>query len=270
MTVSVLTLNIWNEDGPWKERAPGIREWIERLDPDLIGFQEVLLGPGLDQLSELLDGLGYQTDYEAAIPFWKDASLGFGNAVASRWPIAEREVARLPDGGDGEQRVALSVTLEAPFGPISLTSTHLNFKLHHGAIRERQVIALGELVLRRRPRGGFPPILVGDMNAEPASSEIRYLSGLQTLDDRSVYLRDAWTHAGDGGPGITWSNRNPYARPWLEPERRIDYVFVGPPLIDGRGHLESCRVVCDDERHGIWPSDHFGVLAELRSEPFAA
>jgi hypothetical protein len=26
-------------------------------------------------------------------------------------------------------------------------------------------------------------------------------------------------------------------------------------------------VVCDDERDGIWPSDHFGVYAELRSEP---
>ncbi len=262
MTLSVLTLNIWNDDGPWKERAARIREWIARLDPDLIGFQEVLRGPGLDQLGDLV-GDRYALDHEPAIDFWKDAALGFGNAVASRWPIAEREVSRLPDAGDGEKRVALSVTIDAPVGPISFTSTHLNFKFHHGAVRERQVIALGELVLRRRPRGGFPPLLVGDMNAEPASSEIRYVSGLHAVDGRSLYLRDAWTHAGDHGPGLTWCERNPYTRPWLEPDRRIDYIFAGPPLPNGLGRIESCRVVCDDEVDGVWPSDHFGVYAEL-------
>ena len=25
--------------------------------------------------------------------------------------------------------------------------------------------------------------------------------------------------------------------------------------------------VCDDEVDGVWPSDHFGVYAELRTEP---
>ena len=101
------------------------------------------------------------------------------------------------------------------------------------------------------------------------SAEIRYVAGLQSLDGRSVHFRDAWRVAGDGGPGLTWANRNPYARPWLEPDRRIDYVFSGPPLRDGRGVIESCRVVCDDEHDGVWPSDHFGVYAELRTEPLA-
>ncbi len=273
MTLSVLTLNIWNEDGPWKERAPLIRSWIERLDPDVIGLQEVLQGPGVDQALEVLGERGYALAYGRAIDFWNNAEpdgsnpVGFGNAVASRWPIAEQEVAPLPDAGDGERRVAMSVTIDAPVGPISFTSTHLNFRFHHGAVRERQVAALAELVLRRRPRGGFPPILVGDFNAEPDSTEIRYVSGLHALDGRSLYLRDAWTHAGDGGPGTTWSDRNPYTRPWLEPDRRIDYVFVGPPQANGVGSIESCRVVCDEAREGVWPSDHFGVYTELRTEP---
>ncbi len=267
MTLSVLTLNIWNTDGPWKERSERIQEWIDRLDPDLIGLQEVVAGPGSDQAAELLDGRGYALEYGRAIDFWKDPGLGFGNAIASRWPIADRELLGLPDAGDGEKRVALSVTIDAPVGPISLTTTHLNFKLHQGAVRERQVVALGELVLRRRPRAGFPPILVGDFNAEPESSEIRYVSGLHALEGRSLYLRDSWTHAGDGGDGITWSNRNDYARPWHEPDRRIDYVFVGPPTAQGVGRAESCRVVCDELRDGVWPSDHFGVYVELQTEP---
>ncbi len=267
MTLSVMTLNLWHDSGPWEKRAEQIREWIEELDPDLIGFQEVLRGSGMDQAVELVGSRGYHVDFAKAIDFWRDPALEFGNAVASRWPITEREELLLPDSGDSEKRVALSVTLAAPLGPISFTVTHLNWKFHHGAVRERQVVALCDLVLRRRPRQGFPPLLVGDFNAEPVSAEIRYVTGLQSIDGRSMYLRDAWGQAGNGGEGITWSNRNDYTVPWLEPDRRIDYIFVGPPRPDSVGLIEGCRVVCDEKKDGGWPSDHFGVYAELRTDP---
>ena len=267
MSLSVLTLNLWHDAGPWPERAKRIREWIDRLDPDLIGFQEALVGEGIDQAAELLAGRDYHLDFAPATPRWLDRDVAFGNAVASRWPLRERAVLGLPASGDGETRSALSVLAEAPFGPVSFTCTHLNWRFHHGHVRERQVLALAEWVWQRRPRDGFPPLLVGDFNAEPDSAEIRFVSGLQSLGGRSVYFADAWRVAGRDGDGITWSNRNDHAREWLEPDRRIDYVFAGPPRRDGRGQIVSCRVVCDDVRDGVWPSDHFGVLAELRNAP---
>lgn len=266
--LKVLTLNLWNDQGPYERRRELVREWIARLDPDVVGFQEVLTGDGFDTARDKVPD-GYHVDFAPAVTFWLDGDKEFGNAVASRWPIANRDVLELPGSG-AERRVALSVTIDAPFGPLCFTSTHLNFKLHHGMIRERQVAALCDFVLRRRPRDGFPPIVVGDFNAEPDSTEIRYVSGLHAIDARSVQFFDAWRVAGDGGPGYTWSNRNDYARIALEPDRRIDYVFVGYPvrLGDGYGlgHVEHCRVVCDDERDGVWPSDHFGVYAEIRTE----
>lgn len=267
--ISVLTLNLWHDAGPWRERARLIRREIARLEPDLVGFQEVLRGDGVDLAAELVSELGYAVEFVSATRFWRDEKLDFGNAVASRWPISAREELTLPDGGDGETRAALSVTADAPLGPISFTTTHLNWKLHHGAIRERQVRALCDHVRARRPRGGFPPILVGDFNAEPDSAEIRYVTGLQSLEGRSVYLADAWRVAGDGGRGLTWSNRNPYARAWFEPDRRIDYVFVGHPAAGGLGRVERCRVVACEPEGNVWPSDHFGVLAELASEAAA-
>ena len=267
MALSVLTLNIWNDDGPWPERAELIRAWIDELDPDLIGFQEVLVGEGRDQARELV-GDRYEIAFGRAIDFWRNSGLAFGNAVASRWGIEERESVALPDAGDGERRVALWTSIASPLGPVTFTSTHLNYRAHHGWVRERQVVALAELVWQRRPRGGFPPILVGDFNAPVTAAEIRYMSGLQSLDGRSVHLRDAWVEAGGGGDGLTWTNRNDYARPWLEPERRLDYVFVGPPeRPSGVGRVESCRLVCNEPRDGVWPSDHFGVYCELRTEP---
>jgi endonuclease/exonuclease/phosphatase family metal-dependent hydrolase len=180
----------------------------------------------------------------------------------------ESEAILLPDSGDGEKRSALSATLDSPFGPLSFTCTHLNWKFRHGAVRERQVQAVCELVLRRRVRSGFPSILVGDFNADPESAEVRFITGLQSLGGRSVAFLDAWRTVGQGA-GITWSNRNAYARAALEPDRRIDYVFTGFPQRTGVGQLLDCRVVCNDEKDGVWPSDHFGVYAELRSEPLA-
>lgn len=267
MPLTILTLNIWNTDGPYRDRRQRIREWIARLDPDVIGFQEVLRGPGIDQLADLTDGFGYHTDFVEAVPFWRDATLQFGNALASRWPIAERQALRLPDAGDGERRIALSVTIDAPFGPLGFTVTHLNWKPHHGWVREQQVVAVCALARRLRPRGGFPPVIVGDFNAVPESSEIRYVTGLHALAGGSVHFRDAWAVAGDGSGGVTWSNRNPFARAAAEPDRRIDYIFVGPPAARAVGAVERCAVVCDQPRAGIFPSDHFGLLVTLRTEP---
>ncbi len=274
MPLRVMTLNLWHDAGPWAERRKRIREWIDRLEPDLIGFQEALRVPGEEQVSALLGDRGYHVDFVAASPFWKrghEQDAGeVGNALASRWPIESREELRLPESGDGEKRAALSVTVRAPSGLVGLTVTHLNWKLDQGWVRERQVEAVCDLALGRRPEGGFPPVLVGDFNAEPGSAEIRYVTGRQSLGGRSVCFLDAWERAGEGD-GITWSNRNPHARLECEPDRRIDYVFVGlPRQKEGRGEILRCRVVCNDEQHGVWPSDHFGVYAELRSEPIDA
>ena len=269
MPVSVLTLNLWHDSGPWKKRARRIGALVDALSPDLIGFQEVLRGPGVDLAAQALSGLGYELDFVRASPFWRtgEEELSFGNAVASRWPITRREELCLPDAGDPETRSALRVSVESPHGPIAFTSTHLNWKLHHGWVRERQVLALCDFVRAHMPKDGFPPILVGDFNAEPDSSEIRFLQGLHTIDGRSAYFVDAWRVAGSAGRGLTWSNRNDYARPWFEPDRRIDYVFAGPPRRDGVGRVLSCRVVGDEPEGSVWPSDHFGVFAELASEP---
>src|SRR3712207_6040824 len=104
MPLKVLTLNIWNDSGPWQQRRERIREWIDRLDPDLIGFQEVLRGDEYHQISDILDHRPYHIDFTRASAFWRVNTLGFGNAVACRWPIVEREELPLPQLGTDETR----------------------------------------------------------------------------------------------------------------------------------------------------------------------
>jgi endonuclease/exonuclease/phosphatase family metal-dependent hydrolase len=268
VALRVLTLNLWHDQGPWPARAVRIREWLDRLDPDVVGFQEALRAPGLDQVATLLEQRLPHRDHCTAGRFRRgDAEFEFGNAVASRWPLVAREEQPLPDRGDGETRAALHVEIDAPFGRLAFSCTHLNWKFHHGDTRCEQVRAVASRVLARRPQRGFPPVLVGDFNAEPDADEIRFLTGGHALGGRTIYLHDAWRVAGSGSDGITWSNRNPYARLALEPERRIDYVFAGYPTSQGLGRIERCHVVCNDEKNGVWPTDHFGVYAELRTEP---
>ncbi|MBW2415432.1 MAG: endonuclease/exonuclease/phosphatase family protein [Deltaproteobacteria bacterium] len=263
MPIKVLSLNIWNRDGAWPERAKLIQKWLDRLEPDLIGLQEVLRGADVEPLLELLDGRGYHVEYARSGPFWEDESLDFGNAAASRWPITDHEVLALPKGRYTDACSALSITTDSPQGPVSFTTTHLMYTVYAGHVREQQVLALSELVLRRRPKGGFPPIVCGDFNAGPESSEIRFMKGLQSLEGRSFYLLDAWEHAGDGSRGETMTPRNRYCRLPGNLGLRIDYVFVGPALPDTPGRIERCAVVCDEEENGAFPSDHFGVYAEL-------
>lgn len=268
MTLKALTLNLWNDEAPWPQRARALRQWLDRLDPDLVGLQEVLRVGEYDQLADLLEERLPFRAFAAGERIRRGARDGdLGNALASRWPIVASESQSLPDRGDGETRVALHADVASPYGRLALCVTHLHWSFDHGDTRCEQVRVLAERLLARHAAGEFPPLLLADLNAEPDSDEVRYLTGGHALGGRTIHLHDAWRVAGDGGPGHTWSNRNPYARPNFEPDRRIDYVFAGAPKIDGVGWIERCRVVCDGGADGAWPSDHSGVFAELRTEP---
>ncbi|HSO37236.1 MAG TPA: endonuclease/exonuclease/phosphatase family protein [Labilithrix sp.] len=258
-TFRAATLNIWSRFGPWEQRLPGIRAGLRMLAPDVIGLQEVLRFPELDQAALVSAGLGYEIAWGLS-----SDNHGFptGNAILSKWPIIRSEVIPLPDGGSDEQRSVVFAELASPFGKIPFFCTHLNWKLHHGHVRQLQVKALTEAVARLAPEDGFPPIVVGDFNAEPDSDEIRFMRGLTGLGGPCVYFADAFGIAGEG-PGVTFSKRNDFAAPLREAERRIDYVFVRGPDEAQRGEPRHARVCFDERYDAVFPSDHFGVITTV-------
>lgn len=277
----VVTLNIWNKSGPWNARLPLIKREIARLAPDLVGLQEVLrlvpdagrAEPTADtcQATEIAGDGGWHIAYGEAAHY--GGGLRFGNALLSRWPIVEQKVMRLPGEETGETRSLLYARVDAPWGPIPVFVTHLNWKLHHGSVRLRQVRFIVEQMMTIAPVDDavLPPVLMGDMNAEPDSDEMRYLRGLATVDGKSVYLADAWVYGGDRTTGATFDRANRFAALAHEPPRRIDYVFVRGPDRKLRGEPIATRVVFATPHHGadgpIWPSDHFGVFTEVYASP---
>ena len=257
----VLTLNIWNLAGDWRARRQAIAAVVERWAPDVLCLQEVVDNDRGNQAEWLAEALGGWSVAYAGEPLAGSPDL-FGNAVLSRGPIEATATCRLPHVPDEAE--VQRVVLHARTGGVDVFSTHLAWQLHDAALRERQVQALVRFVDERAdPAASFGPVVAGDFNAEPDSTAIRYLCGLASLDGASTYVQDAWRLAGDGGPGITWSNANPHAALDREPERRLDYVFSGFRGPSGVGRPLECRVVADEPVAGVWPSDHYGVLAVL-------
>ena len=52
--VRVATLNLWGRRGAWTERRLVLIEGFRQLRPDLVAFQEAIVGDGYDQVTNLL------------------------------------------------------------------------------------------------------------------------------------------------------------------------------------------------------------------------
>jgi endonuclease/exonuclease/phosphatase family metal-dependent hydrolase len=256
--LTVLTLNIWGEHR-WDERRFALVDWINELRPDVVALQEVTRSPELCEASWLAEQTGMEAVFAGASI---RSDNEFGNAVLTRWPVVgSRSLQLASDMAGVETRGALTVDLRAHDRVVSVTSTHLSHLFDQGWVREQQVRRLADFI--GIGSGDFPPVVCGDFNAQPASTEVRFIKGLHALDGRSFHLFDAYEVAHPGELGFTWNNANPFAAQNNTPDQRIDYVFVGVRTADGAGRVVDAAVVCDAPRRGVYPTDHFGVVARL-------
>jgi endonuclease/exonuclease/phosphatase family metal-dependent hydrolase len=270
-TLRFVTLNLWGENGPHERRLELVIDDLRRLAPDVIALQEVRAVPGklANQAETLAAQLG-QSHVFASATEWGGGSEGL--AIVSRFPFETSTHQRLPHATDTEGRMILSARVATPVGGVWVHTTHLSYRQNEGNLREDQVMAVDAAVATRAPGNDLPQVVLGDFNTGPEADEIRWLGGLCTLGGRRVFYQDAWATVRGGAPGITWARENPFrARMnWLRADRRLDYVFVTAPRRDGRGVVHDARVVCDQPNaDGIYPSDHFGVMADVQVAPDA-
>ncbi|MFI1399351.1 endonuclease/exonuclease/phosphatase family protein [Streptomyces sp. NPDC020681] len=269
----VLTWNVWWRFGPWQERQKAILAVLRELQPDVIGLQEVWARDGENLAEWLAEELGMHWTWASsdAPERWQrrlgDSAVSFGNAVLSRWPIVDQRVLRLPSAeGDDDGRLALHALIDAPNHQVPFFTTHLTSAVDGSAMRCEQVRALAEFVAAHRGPTLFPPVVTGDFNAWPDSDEVRLFGGYKTAPAvPGQVLLDAWEYADPAAPSATWDAANPYVSEYFQPSVRIDYIHVGLPGPDGLGHVMSVRRGGDGSVDGVWPSDHFAVLAELAS-----
>ncbi|HUF50759.1 MAG TPA: endonuclease/exonuclease/phosphatase family protein [Longimicrobiales bacterium] len=285
-------------------RAVALADEIARERPHLIGLQEVALyqlqSPGdaafgggvaasdvaYDYLAILLDALGARgLDYvpvavttnttievpvytgQAPIPFddvrftMRDVILARADVSTSN-PAGASYTARLniPIGGAGGPPVSLrrgwaSIDANVAGRAFRFFTTHLEVQVF-APLQQAQASELIGLV----NASSLPVIVVGDFNSAADGSQTPTY-GMLT----GAGLEDRWSK--DGDPGYTCCHAHDLTNTTPTLDQRLDIIFTrGFGAVVGQPKMVGDKV--DDlQRYGLWPSDHAGVVAQLRLPP---
>jgi endonuclease/exonuclease/phosphatase family metal-dependent hydrolase len=248
----------------WRHRAASNVVTIERYAPDVIGLQESQRG-NLEAYRKRMPRYsiirgpryGNRVPYDFNAILFDPGRLGLldsGGFWLSETPEKHSR--------SWETRVARSATW-ALFNIIGteLSLLHLNTHLDHvSALARREG---SKLIVRRVAEisdqtGQEPAIIVtGDFNSRPGNTTYRNFTEAGFVD---TYLA-AGNEDGKGSNtfhafrGARYHDPHPGRGP-----RRIDWILLKDP--EGRLVVKSHRIV-HDERSGLYPSDHYPILAEL-------
>ena len=272
MKIRVVTLNVWNTEGD-QRRPDLINREMKRLAPDLVAFQEVVQSSDIDMLHRLLQGMDMHVSHQADVLNYVPAYANRfgGTALATRWPhrIVEALDLRIA-GADNVPWATLAAIVALPqLGDMLFIAATAAWRLADEAVREQKALAITDLDARHRC--DLPTVIAGDFNAVPDAASIRFLTGRQSLNGRSVLYHDAWSVAGKGH-GHTWTVDNPHASIGAEQivrqpnhRSRFDYVFVGSWDAHPKAHakVQDARLAFDRPIDDVWLSDHFGLLVDL-------
>lgn len=230
-TLSVMSYNIHrgqNEDNQDKLRE--MADFILSSEADVIGLQEVdsvcYRSDQVDQAERLAELTGMYCAFVRHFAFQGGA---YGQALLSRYPIGKVENHRLPIASDppGETRAFLTAEIEIRPGEKWLVGVaHLDYRDPDSRVRQ------AEMINRIYQESDLPGILVGDMNAEPATPEIRMLLS---------YFQD--THPDDA---LTF--------PVAPPKKKIDYILIDKDI--------NVKIV-DRSVPAVDFSDHLPVLTSF-------
>jgi len=254
-------------DGRLEGRLAIIIAELRALDADVIALQEapVTRRRG-DVAARIAEALGWHHVHVRAtdhVFHWRALGrlvtgvLGFveGPAVLSGFPIVHSEVFDLPRCRRWlDPRVALRADVQTPAGVVAVFSTHTS----RDDCQTRRVAELAAGAT------GRPAVVMGDLNITEGSPAFR------VFHDRGFV--DLFRLANPDGRGPTVWQRILEPSPTVS--RRVDYVLMRPgPEVTAE--VMASRVVLNTPgRHEgggvLWPSDHYGVLADVRLAPGAA
>ncbi len=259
--------------------ADGIRAMGEF---DVICLQEVAVNfPGLpgskgeDGMALLSEQLAdYTPVYAPAtdLPDGRGGRKQFGNAIFSRLPVGQVFRHLLPWPADpitpSMQRVLLEAVVTAPFGPLRVLTTHLEY--YSPLIRAAQVAALRELHAQacdhaRTPRVGVGEeggsfevlprpsmaLLCGDMNFPAEAPDRQRL--LASFGDATPAWRDSWELLHPGRPHAPTVGIHPVD--FVDRPACFDFVFLSEDL--------APRLTAQGMDSETAASDHQPVWVEL-------
>ena len=257
MTFNIRYNNPRDSLDAWPNRAEGVARLIGFHDPDLLGLQEAQRNQ-IDDLQRRLPGYawfglprndGGPGDEHSTIFYRTERFdlLDQGTFWLSQTPEVrasrgwDAALPRIATWGRFRDRATGDIILHV--------NTHFD---HVGVTARAESARLLKRWIAENARG-LPVFLTGDFNADPASEPIQVLLAPEPAprlqDGRAVSAEPPY------GPNSTWN-----AFKAIEPNRRIDFIFVG----NGARVLEHA-VLTETLDNGRFPSDHLPVIAEVLS-----
>ena len=190
---------------------------IEAESPDIVALQEVSRGWAVNGSVDMLVWLSQRLEMDYA---WGPATDAvWGNAVLSRFPIAEYQNHEMPNNDTIRlDRAFLTAKIDLGGGEVlDVVATHFHAGDGDSAVRVPQARAVLEAV-----DGSRTTVLLGDLNAVTGDPEILLIAG--------AGLRDAFVAAGTTGDGFTSPSDSPPTAHRLR---------LGQPRPEGLGLLHS-------------------------------
>lgn len=223
---------------------------VERLDAEVVLLQEVPWTVGTGPVAETLaERLEMDHMFIRATGNRRAILFEEGQAILSRYPLRDGAAAELPWGDDFfEHRMALAATVETPWGPVRVVSTHLSGDPPE--VSARQVAALRDFV-----GSSLVTVVGGDFNATAETPPMAALAGEWIDVLRSVHPDD---------PGLTCCRDDVTSPPGTPLQERIDYLW----LANGSGAriLGASRILDEPapfDDGWLRASDHVGLFIEL-------
>jgi endonuclease/exonuclease/phosphatase family metal-dependent hydrolase len=243
----------------WPNRVEANVDEVLSLGPDLFGVQEFQWG-NFEVYKERLPGYAYV--------------LGppYGNRRPYDWNAIFFDPGRLePVDTDGfwlsetpyrrsrswSTRVVRSANLITFRRPDGSRLVHLNTHLDH--VSPQAKLEGARLVIQRLTAlPELPTVVTGDFNCRPGSEpydlfgEAGFVDTYLAAGNEDTQTSNSF-HAFRGG---NYRDRKEHPAP-----RRLDWILLRDP--EGRARVESCRIVTGGGAGGVYPSDHYPVVAEL-------
>lgn len=252
MKLRVMTFNIrydTKNDGEYRfdNRKSGIKEFLDREKPDLIGFQEVLphvrqwLSDNLDDYVLLGMGRGKNYDDESnSIAYKRDSFdlVHFEQFWLSDTPNVPGSSFHLDQSPCPRICVTATLVDRKTAKVFKFANTHLD---HVGEYA--RICGASMIVSKLCSDASVPFVLTGDFNARPNDAEIRLIKNAPDVLELTEDIPD---------DSFTFHD---YGR--IKKDYKIDYIFSNGTAVP------KSLIVHKDKMNGIYLSDHYPISVEV-------
>jgi endonuclease/exonuclease/phosphatase family metal-dependent hydrolase len=219
--LKVMTFNIRHGE---HSSLPAIARMIRRVDPDVVGLQEVdesrNRSGNVRQAKRLGKLTGMHSSFQPALA--RDGGH-YGVALLSDYRIVSSKKVPLPFIAGHEPRVLLKAKINVKGTPVTVGVTHLS----HNSASER-IDQIHKVKASLPDEGQGRSLLIGDLNTEPGTPCYNIA--------RDDGYRDTWR---DGGV------RSGDTVPVGNPSKRIDYVLERGPMKTTRAYVVDAPNLSD-------------------------